>query len=766
MTPRLPRVYGGAVVAFTLLCTTALAGCSPSTSNSQSDQSAEEVSVTASPVTDQEEPEPDPEPSFLNGAVELWTLDFQSLMREGESPFLALYPEIVGSTLVTATYENIFGFAPESGELKWEVQKNSEDCVASVSQPTITCGWAYGGKTVLTEYDADTGEIVNTASLDNAYYDLRRLLSVDDGWILVGYQDAERVSRNGDLLWAVGLPEPTEEFAAAKIENDYLLLQSLGRGKVVDLATGEQLFESDLWSSGWEGGKTMSLSLLPWEEVVFQDDPIRRRIYNPPVAVETTEGTAWFFADHESMSRLNPATGEPLWTINVASSQAMEGMPSWILPTAVVSGDEERVIWAITNDEDETLLSSVKLDGTDPISWVSDISIACTSSCEYDPIYIDTVGAAVVHARGPQPDFYVPESVQNTVFGFDPFTGTPVWKIEGNRYLMDLGPEYLALLSLEENTDFPYPLSLTIYRPALPGEATATIPLAGQTVNVDVDKPDMIPDCPGDTQLLSWAELANGWILVCGVSESEPTYWLASLGSEQYESDAVTWGDSGGSSGGSSDLSPWYEATLPDGQVMRLDFSPSSFRIVDADGQVSLQTSVLLIYFVNMGIGRPGENTGAFGLTTPEDTADDQVRYLASLLELSYEGREALVPVVESVRECPNTATLQQDIEVIRSVRDNRSYLLNALASTPVDQIPEGTQLLNELQVALSYSYQADVGYLEWAEGILANGCGPAATVGDQNSISSRPYKEAFSERWNRVIYPSFDVQRIDPEKL
>lgn len=279
-----------------------------------------------------------------------------------------------------------------------------------------------------------------------------------------------------------------------------------------------------------------------------------------------------------------------------------------------------------------------------------------------------------------------------------------------------------------------------------------------------VAMPAGMPGCPSSTILLAWAELPNGWVLVCGYTTDQPTLWVSSIDGVETRTESVHYfaaTDSSTQAGG-----PAYFSSTAEGSS-QLSFSPATLRSEDTFGSIQFQSSVLMIYFVDLGYSAPAEGQGAFELAAPGDTAEDQVRYLAELLETSYEGRAQLQGAVAAVDDCTSAAAVRNAVDEIAAVRDNRAYLLSALASAPVDQVPEGVMLLNELVGALQHSYDADVGYLQWAEKVRDQGCNSgSAEAGNHSSGLARPQKVAFSERWNRVIYPDFAVQSIDPGKL
>ena len=282
-----------------------------------------------------------------------------------------------------------------------------------------------------------------------------------------------------------------------------------------------------------------------------------------------------------------------------------------------------------------------------------------------------------------------------------------------------------------------------------------------------VAAPSEIPECPGDTILLAWAQLDNGWVLVCGITADQPTVFIvggeASGGnavgtsSSQVKATEVTFNADAGR----------YSATLEDGRRAWLDHTPSVLGIKDPAGATTTQTSVIRIFFVTLGESGEAQGLGAYQVQAPEHTAEDQVRYFSEILASSAAARSTLGPAVGSVRDCTSVSGYVDEINTIAAVRDNRAELLLAIGAAPVDLVPEGTALVNELAAALTASYNADVAYLEWAQAVQPYGCGSGSEAGGvEYSRQAGLAKDAFSARWNSVIAPAFGVATVARESL
>ena len=295
-------------------------------------------------------------------------------------------------------------------------------------------------------------------------------------------------------------------------------------------------------------------------------------------------------------------------------------------------------------------------------------------------------------------------------------------------------------------------------------------------------RPSGMPACPDPTVLLAWAELDNGWVSVCGHSEEQPTLMVAAvpeipqgdegaatpaagLGTYEISTETVRFDESTGG----------YVGDLASGSTMWVSSAPGTLGLQDATGMTVGQYQLVVYLFVGMpapvALGEDNAagsgSTGAYGVEVPDATADDQVRYLAEIIARSEEARASLAPSVEAIRGCSTTSGLGSHIDVIASTRDNRAELMAALSTAPVDRIEGGTVLVDQLTAALQASYDADVAYLEWAEGIQARGCGSApSTRGDEFSGEAQRLKEIFSGNWNANISPRFGVARVSSATL
>ncbi|MHA3684984.1 variant leucine-rich repeat-containing protein [Leucobacter sp. HY1908] len=336
---------------------------------------------------------------------------------------------------------------------------------------------------------------------------------------------------------------------------------------------------------------------------------------------------------------------------------------------------------------------------------------------------------------------------------------TGSWSLQGN----DTG---LLIVDFDANG---VSTTLTRYAPAATTEQAGNAQPASATAI-----PKSIPvDCPADTILLAWAEFADGWVLVCGVSMAEPTFMAyQSAGSSKiaYSVGAKqpTGADAKAAVHWDAGLSR-YSAELEGGDKVTLDYDIGTAVRRDAGDRKTVDQHRFVRYiFVPLGekvrtIRDASQEGGAFDVQAPEDTAEDQVRYMIEVLEKAYSGRALVKDALPKLQYCTASAGGYGDtVAAMEAVRDNRGELLEALDAMPVDKIPEGSALLDDLYVAIDASHRANLEYVAWAEQANANGCASLSSAGERAAAESDPPKERFASRWNRVVAPKFGVRTFD----
>lgn len=271
-------------------------------------------------------------------------------------------------------------------------------------------------------------------------------------------------------------------------------------------------------------------------------------------------------------------------------------------------------------------------------------------------------------------------------------------------------------------------------------------PLQGQVAGF---APEGLPACPSDTWPISLSTFDEGWLMVCG-TDSGPSS-MAFSGETIGSGEASQVEEQEGS----------YCGTILS-QTVCVFQTPSVIVVSDSGGAV-LQSSVSDNWFPKAGKGGAGLGSGFFQVPAPAMTAEDQVRYLVDILNESAAARSRLNPAVDNVSRCRDVSSA---VDTIAGVTQNRYDLLEALDSTPVDQIEGGFELLSLLRESLETSAAADEAWLAWAESERDNGCAQGSrsslykNAQAVNRHVDRP-KNGFVNMWNSRIAPEFGVKKF-----
>ncbi|MFC4072593.1 hypothetical protein [Actinoplanes subglobosus] len=142
--------------------------------------------------------------------------------------------------------------------------------------------------------------------------------------------------------------------------------------------------------------------------------------------------------------------------------------------------------------------------------------------------------------------------------------------------------------------------------------------------------------------------------------------------------------------------------------------------------------------------------------TTPATTAAADPRAQAAafdaVLSQSVASRRKLNLAIEQVGQCDGLAAAVADI---RAVGDERQSQMETVRNADVSALSGGEELRAGLLEALRYAWEADQGFLAWAEPTLSGGCGAADDSGYDRgrsaSTSAGAAKRAFLTRWNPV---------------
>jgi len=252
--------------------------------------------------------------------------------------------------------------------------------------------------------------------------------------------------------------------------------------------------------------------------------------------------------------------------------------------------------------------------------------------------------------------------------------------------------------------------------------------------------PNGLNPCPSSSYAISLSTWDSGWIMVCGSSTSNPTYGeymdVGFQGASELSSVAYT------GTGYCGDDSSH-------GQTVCVYQAPAVVTIGDT------QHSVPNNYFAGSGAGGAGMGVGSYQVPAPNDTARDQVRYLVDILNRSSTQRQSLTPAAQNVIDCKNLPTA---IGQINNIAQNRTDLMSALDSAPVDQISGGDLIVGKLRAALQSSINADLAWVGWGQSQLMYGCSAEPQSVKDAEASATAAKGAFCDAWQVQIANVYGV--------
>lgn len=605
---------------------------------------------------------------------------------------------------------------PMSGEVAWTLDPSITSC-ENAGEGSVACYAPTTSELVLV--DSATGSVrwrapggaPNTAT---------------EGDVVVACGVGEAVGldlETGRELWRSPTLVEGGHWMDCEAANGLLIVDIATASTVLETATGNLVAQAPYGGLLIEDGRVWVSSAA--EAEVVREDLVDWRETFPFWRPEGSQGRYYLEWSEQSMRGVDPGTGAILWAVET----------TW-------TGDLKL---ASTSTADRFVMADASLVTIIDPTGVADSVVLPLPGWIGESATVSVLGDGVVSVTS-----------GNRVLALDPFAGVPLWELDVQGASVDLSTGDSPLLVSSDRQ------TLSRIVPARPAAS-------GETVQVTL--PDEVPQCPGDTIELARAELSNGWVLVCGYYADQPTYLAVHSDStgdlvaqNAYTSDgtlvteAVVY---------DPDLAR-YTATLGDGSVLWLEHTPATLGLRDASGVTTVQESVLYIFFVELGEGGVAQGTGDFDVAAPDHTAQSQVNYFSEIVRRSEEARAELGPAVAAVRECTQAdGDYSEQIATIASVRDNRAELLAAIQAAPVDLVPDGTELVDELSAALSVSYEADLSYLDAAVSADAFGCDPAN--GDFGSEFTQPAtdtKTAFAEHWNSVIAPQFGVPTVSRESL
>ncbi len=271
---------------------------------------------------------------------------------------------------------------------------------------------------------------------------------------------------------------------------------------------------------------------------------------------------------------------------------------------------------------------------------------------------------------------------------------------------------------------------------------------------VTVSVPSGLPVCPTGSWPISLSTYSGGWLLICGTSAGSPTAMRIADGSAVSELGSVVYRNGG------------YCGSA-DGRTVCAYRSPAVVSVTDAGGTVT-QHGAEWNYFDGHGQGGVGKGNGSYGVEAPDDNAKDQVRYLAQILQKSMAGRINLQSAVDKVRGCSD---LERALTSFNDVLANRQELLDALESTPVDAVPNGSELVASLRNALQLSHDSDEVWLQWAQSEQANGCAEGVSSPLYQQVRAMnenvaAAKDAFLATWNSQIAPAYGAAKFKTSQI
>lgn len=458
--------------------------------------------------------------------------------------------------------------------------------------------------------------------------------------------------------------------------------------------------------------------------------------------------------------RFPESEGEPLETvIETGLTGEVVGVTGGERPVLVMSGAGTAVSFALSDGEEVARWSVAAPQR----GWVTD-----QAARSAEQLLLDDAGTALLGDTAY--DVHTGDRLWSLRSGEEPLWG---WMSEAGLIVLGGGCPECSIAGGAYTSS-----TLTLYAPEGSGGEPVTTAAgeagsADQTKPAKVEAPDFIPSCPAETILLAWAEFSDGWVVVCGIDIDTPTYVqlrlpgqsksVYSVGASKPTSEraksAVSWDRS----------SKRYTVELTSGETLVLDhrFGTATVRDEAADATTTQQRMIRYI-FVPLGTkvrtSADSENeTGAYGVRAPKATAEDQIRFMIEVLEKAYEGRALVKEALPSLAGCSLPAGGYGGVIAdMKAVRDNRAELLVMLDGMPVDQIPEGRQLLDDLRQGIQHSYDANVEYVAWAEAANASGCASLSAAGQASVAASDPPKERFAERWNRAVAPAYGVRSFD----
>ncbi|PAU47959.1 hypothetical protein CK936_15915 [Streptomyces albireticuli] len=136
------------------------------------------------------------------------------------------------------------------------------------------------------------------------------------------------------------------------------------------------------------------------------------------------------------------------------------------------------------------------------------------------------------------------------------------------------------------------------------------------------------------------------------------------------------------------------------------------------------------------------------------DPAAAQAKALDALLKDSNNSRDAVIKAVDSIKSCKDLGKSAADL---RDAAKQRDGLVTRLQQTPIDKLPDSTELAAQLTKAWQSSSSADTSYAKWADqagdkrGCVKGHARPTgdSAAGDRASGDATAAKKKAADLWN-----------------
>ncbi|MDI6102406.1 hypothetical protein QLQ12_27685 [Actinoplanes sp. NEAU-A12] len=151
----------------------------------------------------------------------------------------------------------------------------------------------------------------------------------------------------------------------------------------------------------------------------------------------------------------------------------------------------------------------------------------------------------------------------------------------------------------------------------------------------------------------------------------------------------------------------------------------------------------------------PTATTATATAATATATAGDpreQAAAIDAVLSQSVKSRRKLNEAIQRISDCDDLGAAVTDITAVGAERQSQ---MDTVRNADLSALPTGETLRSGLISALQHAWEADQGFLRWAEPTLTGGCGAANDAGYDRgraaSTDAGAAKRAFLTDWNPV---------------